>query len=266
MARSYRSRRFRSARRIGRRYGAKKSSMARIKKDIMKCNFPTKVKFMGLTERKVMFLTKNLEISLNAQAANGTIANDPVKSFYLCPMNAENIATIRYTDNGAAFSNWDKFCILGVYIKFQPRRNMFDGSDAGKQIYPVSATYTMNNVKQNVVAYDRANKRNKQVFTFNSNEAFTIYVPAPTTMDINSPVVHKSKTWWSLTDLNKFDDLLTASMDEDDDDDDCTDDKDLGDAINQDDYMHAGRISLQTTASKPVYYNVTINYKIALKG
>lgn len=242
--------------------------MARIKKDIMKCNFPTKVKFMGLTERKVMFLTKNIEISLNAQAANGAIANDPIRSFYLCPMNAENIDTIRYTSNGAAFSNWDKFCILGIYIKFQPRRNMFDGTDAGKQIYPVSATYTMNNVEvDNILAYDAENKKNKQVFTFNSNEAFTIYVPAPTTMDLNSPVVHKSKTWWSLTDLNKFENYLRGSMEEeDDDDDDCTDDKNLGDAYAQNDYMHAGRISLQTSANKPVYYNVTINYKVALKG
>ena len=62
MARGYRSRSFRPGRRMGRRLLKKRSSLRKIKKDIMRCNFPTKVKFLGLTEKKVMFLTKTFTI------------------------------------------------------------------------------------------------------------------------------------------------------------------------------------------------------------
>ena len=280
MARSYRSRRFRSARRIGRRYGAKKSSMARIKKDIMKCNFPTKVKFMGLTERKVMFLTKNLQVAINRPEGEDP-AQDPgtgrTRSFYLCPLNTDNIKTIMKVgpDSGnpaanALFSNWDKFCILGIYIKFQPIINMFDGGNASKFIHPVTATYTMNNViLGKTAAYDQTNKDNKQVFTFNSNEAFTVYVPAPTTMETSSAVVHKSKTWWSLTDLVKFANDIEDVREENDncDDDDCSSDcEQLGNPYQPVNVMHGGRISLDVADGGQVNYNVTINYKIALKG
>ena len=37
-------------------------------------------------------------------------------------------------------------CILGVYIKMQPIRNMFQGGDNGDSINTVTCTYTMNNV------------------------------------------------------------------------------------------------------------------------
>lgn len=272
MARGYRSRRFRSARRIGRRYIAKKSSMARVKRDIMKCNFPTKVKFMGLTEKKVMFLTNNLQVAINRPAGENIAATGRTRSFYLCPLNTDNIRTIMKPDQDAAgdaanFSNWDKICILGVYIKFQPIINMFDGANGAKIIHPVTATYTMNNVNlANAPAYDQANKENKQVFTFNSNEAFTIYVPAPTTMEMNSAVVHKSKTWWSLTDLVAFaNDIQDIRGEEDDcdDDDDCDQ---LGNPYNPQNFMHGGRISLDVADGGQVNYNVTINYKVALKG
>lgn len=163
--------------------------MSRIKRDILRCNFPTKVKFMGLTEKKVMYLTDTFKINFN----NG-------KSFYLSPLNTDNIETIMKFDQqiqgtAARVSNWDKLCILGVYIKMQPIKNMFQGG-AGDQISTVTCTYTMNNVEvapQGVFSasqFDDFNKKNKQVFTFNSNEAFTIYVPAPTTMEMNSSVDH----------------------------------------------------------------------------
>lgn len=240
--------------------------MSRVKKDIMKCNFPTKVKFMGMTEKKVTFLTQNFRIPLN----NGA------HSFYLCPLMAENLSSIRkpapvtvVNQQGqqqvinAQMSDWDKFCILGIYIKFQPSRNQFTGGANDDTICPIQCTYTMNNTSPDAAPfYDKANIPNKQVFTFNSNEAFTIYVPAPPTMEVGSTVVQKSKTWWSLTDLAKFQTDFTSvnMLDEDDDDDEDN----LGNPFNPTNQMHAGRICLNTTGA--ALYNITVNYKVALKG
>lgn len=272
MARGYRSRRFRSARRIGRRYKSRKSSLARIKKDIMKCNFPTKVKFMGLTEKKTMFLTKSMTVTLNEINDQNQVVTGQTRSFYLCPLNADNIDTIRsrvpFGNQQAVTSNWDKFCILGIYIKFQPMFNMFDGETLSKTINQVTATYTMNNVEYPQTAtYDQVNKTNKQVFTFNSNEAFTIYVPAPTTMEFNSAVVHKSKTWWSITDLGAWGQDVQDVLKAGEDTESSEDDENVGNPFNANLLMHAGRISLSTSGNtQRVYYNVTINYKVALKG
>ena len=180
--------------------------MSRVKRDIMKCNFPTKVKFMGLTEKKVMFLTKTFKLTLQGA---GDRALD-THSFYLSPLDTTNISsitdedtvTIGQQDFAAQFSNWDKLCILGIYIRFQPVRNNFNGGAQGDSISPIQCIYSMNNVEYaKAPKYDQTNLERKQVFTFNSNEAFTVYVPAPTTMETASAVVHKSKTWWSITDL-----------------------------------------------------------------
>ena len=217
MARGYRSRRYRPSRRSVRRY-KKSSSMKKVKKDILKCNFPTKVKFMGLSERKVMFLTRTEKLAL----ANTN------KCILLNPLQCPNVISLMNVENGAKLSNWDKFCILGIYIKMQPVKNQWTGAAAaqGQQadtINEVQCTYTYNNCPENVAAnYDNDNINRKQVFTFNSNEAFTIYIPAPPTMSYRDPitvpvtgdqnatvtipqhsdcVVHKSKTWWSLADL-----------------------------------------------------------------
>ena len=290
MARRYRRRLFRRRRGLPR---SRKAKMARIKRDILRCNFPTKVKFLGLTEKKVMYLTNTFTKDLN----NGF-------SFYLCPLDTENISSIMdfsktINEKECRLANWDKICILGIYIKMQPVQNMFTGGNS--KIKTVKCTYTMNNVNPgdaNVPpeVFDAENIRNKQVFTFNSNEAFTIYVPAPTTMDLSSPVVHKSKTWWSLTDLQQiYQDGLGDDSEENDDGNNDNDnnggnDNEMGrgcqrrerkmddedssedlpvlyqigspyDAANK---MHAGRIYLQ--ADGDVTYNVTINYKVALKG
>ena len=285
MARRYRRRLFR---RGARRMRMRKSRMSRIKKDILRCNFPTKVKFMGLTEKKVMYLTK----SFTKTFKDGF-------SYYLTPLDTENISSImnssyRFGEGvEGRISNWDKICILGIYIKMQPINNMFQGAyNTDKRIETVKCTYTMNNVDGDEgldkVLFDKTNIKNKQVFTFNSNEAFTIYVPAPTTMDLDSPVVHKSKTWWSLTNLVGIEPAYQQnnSMDEDGDDDngngngngksrrikgdEDSDEDDLpvyyrgSSPIDGGSKMHAGRLYF----SSPIdtYYNITINYKVALKG
>lgn len=241
--------------------------MSRVKKDIMKCNFPTKVKFMGMTEKKVTFLTQNFIVPLNNDA----------HSFYLCPLMAQNLSSIRrpipvafpgqQQAVNALMSDWDKFCILGIYIKLQPSRNQFTGGANGDTICPIQCTYTMNNTGPDAAPfYDKTNIPNKQVFTFNSNEAFTIYVPAPPTMEVGSSVVQKSKTWWSLTDLVKFqNDFTSVNMQNEDDEEDEEDyEGNLGNPFNPNNQMHAGRICLNSEGA--AVYNITINYKIALKG
>lgn len=305
MARRYRSRRYRP--RLGRRLRLRRSTLKRIKKDIMKCNFPTKVKFVGLTEKKVMFLTANTQINL--KGGNGI-------SFYLDPMSTENLSSILKEapfgddDDDAGtharkftIANWDKICILGIYIKFQPVKNTWVANGAD-EINTVKCTYTMNDFpywdKAQCIEYDKECKSSKQIFTFNSNESFTMYVPAPTTMCSDSPCVHKSKTWWALANLvatipvNSAGNIVISDEEEEDDSESeggqeggqqgmsrgMEEDDMIGatkgnlyycspevstpkNTVDDKPYIHAGRIHLESTGAK---YNVTINYKVALKG
>ena len=250
--------------RRNRRFLKKRRTMAILKRDIRKCNFPNKVKFIGLTEKKTMFLTKE-----------ETIDGVAMWSYYLDPINTANIVTLRekktftkkdQVPKNAMLTNWDKFCVLGIYIKFQPVANEFNGTNEAQSIRQIKCTYTMNNVEwdSNVdfspEAYDHENINNKQVFTFNSNEAFTLFVPAPTTMCYDSPVVHRSKTWWSLSELGE---LTKASRGE------CYDDlseEDVEGVLETDKpfSMHCGRLHLESAGA--IKYNVTFNYKVALKG
>jgi len=281
----------------------RRSTLKRIKKDIMKCNFPTKVKFMGLTEKKVMFLTKSFEFTM-APANGAQAAQHPNGiSFYLDPLIAENLDSIMKTArlnangvvdaNGTAFkiSNWDKLCILGIYIKFQPKKNTWT-ADGNANINTVKCTYTMNNFPSQdagLIGYDKYCVSSKQVFTFNSNEAFTMYVPAPTTMCSDSPCVYKSKTWWAIADLMKNtanNDPFIGDEESEGEGEDGGDDDGVGDAMDEEigmgqdndepyfctpqetankfkPYIHAGRVHLESVAAS---YNVTINFKVALKG
>lgn len=293
MARGYRSRRYRVSRRYARR-PRKSSSLKRIKKDILKCNFPTKVKFMGLTERKVMYLTKDISITelknydLSLNPLDSDNIETIVKERNLKITDAKNKLTGNFTVN---FSNWDKICILGIYIKFQPMQNMWTTNG----INTVKCTYTSGNCPKTVQwiskdskgdeiqcsgdfasVYDKENLKNKQVFTFNSNEAFTIYLAAPTTMWSDSPVVHKSKTWWSITDLD-IPTTTTKQMENEDDSDDISEEMeqreypDIGTPIVVDGnekslvkpILNAGRLYFESAGAA---YNITINYKVALKG
>lgn len=282
MARGYRSRRYRPSRRIGRRF-KKSSSMRKVKKDILKCNFPTKVKFMGLSERKVMFLTRTEKLAL--ANTNKCILLNPL----LCP----NVISLMDVDSGAKLSNWDKFCILGIYIKMQPVKNQWTGA-AADTINEVQCTYTYNNCPEGQAAtFDNDNINRKQIFTFNSNEAFTIYIPAPPTMSYRDPiqvpvngipnvtnatvtipqssdcVVHKSKTWWSLADLkaNTTGRQMIGEEEEGSMDYDGESDEDMiGSPYDNttSPIVHAGRLFFKCSGAAS--YNVTINYKVALKG
>lgn len=278
MARSFRSRRY--APRLRRRYRVKKSSLSKIKKDIMKCNFPTKVKFMGLTEKKTMFLTKTQSLDITE---NG-------KSIYLNPLDTDNIVSIMNskqpitTNTNVRVSNWDKICILGIYIKFQPKKNVWNAGDEKNNINTVKCTYNMNNVEPADIArvpnadpqkgpirpgftieqYDQLCLNQKQVFTFNSNESFTLYIPAPTTMEFGSACVLRSKTWWSLANMvSKQEGART--MEESEDETEETDEN-LEGVLDENDmgnFIHAGRLYFESAGAN---YNITINYKVALKG
>ena len=227
-----------------------------------------------------MFLTKE-----------GTITGPT--SIILNPVETDNFITI--LGNKIGHSNWDKICILGIYIKIQPNRNIWDGTTTGqndvseKSITQVKCTYNMNvvydpnapvqdpnaapnvNVNPDAAVYDADGLVNKQVFTFNSNEAFTIYIPTPSTMSTNDPVIHKPKTWWSLVNLK--DGQYTAARnqmieDSGDEDDDGDDEDDFVSSILPNSTakacMTAGRIFFQAGAK--VSFNYTINYKVALRG
>ena len=110
-------------------YGARKSrTLKKVKRDILKCNFPTKVKFIGLPEKKTMFLT-NQETIVTA-SSDGNSQN---KVLYLYPTKCPNIKTLYRQQNitlgtnaaPALFANWDKYCVLAVYIRIQPEANIF---------------------------------------------------------------------------------------------------------------------------------------------
>ena len=210
---------------------------------------------MGLTEKKVMFLTKNTPINANS-------------SFYLDIMDSDNINSILtvagQAPNTIVYSNWDKFCILGIYIRFQPTKNTWSAGGQD-EIAPIKCTYNMCNVPLAAsAAYDANNVTRKQVFTFNSNESFTMYVPAPTTMCSNSPCVHKSKTWWSIADIRKIIEGTVFQAEEDMSEDEYNDEI-VGTPFGASGPgVHAGRIHLESDGA--FAYNVTINYKVALKG
>lgn len=246
---------------------------------------------MGLTERKVMFLTKNTSIAFTAR----TDGADTAKCVYLTPTNTENYKSIvdenvNVDVKGMVYNeatkqeeekviatynvrqpNWDKLCILGIYIKIQPTINQF--IPGGRDIVPIKCIYSMNNADVAFAKeYDVAIQPKKQIFTFNSNEAFTIYVPAPTTMEFGSSNVHKSKTWWSLADLKTFStSIITKNEDIDEENQENTFEEEeqdysmLGDVLMaQGNTMHAGRLTF--ISSGTASFNVTINYKVALKG
>ena len=101
----------------------------------MKCNFPTKVKFMGLTEKKVMFLTKTMDLSIGEHEITVKDGDKEEKVkvkagqiIVLDPLNTTNVMSLgTKPTNGDTerIYNWDKICILGIYIKFQPKKNIW---------------------------------------------------------------------------------------------------------------------------------------------
>lgn len=298
-------------------YGARKSrTLKKVKRDILKCNFPTKVKFIGLPEKKTMFLTDQ-QIIVTGDTTEGDQQN---KTLYLYPTKCPNIKTLYrqqefgiggtiekpITTNGL-FANWDKYCVLAVYIRIQPEANIFDGSN-GKKIVPIRCYYAMNNnlvfdetttvvnnnvqpsqtiggqsVKSVIDEYGEHLLLDKPIFTFNSNEHCTFVLKAPQTMQSDQPVVHKKYEWWSLVDQALLDDKKYAgaktgnqsSMREESEDED--EDEELDDTVVplstplvslRSDYLpivHCGHLYFDSGAT-PVKINVTINYKIALRG
>lgn len=269
MARYYNRRRF--ARRVRRARRSKRSSLSRVKRDILKCNFPTKVKFMGLTERKVMFLTKNFQIEMENDNENQVVVPGH-KIIVLDPLNTDNVDSLGASpDDGdiARIYNWDKICILGIYIKFQPRKNMWS-ANGNDNITPVKCIYSSNLINLNQASYriEETAINQKQVFSFNSNEAFTMYLPAPPTMSSNDACVHKSKTWWSLYNLKVHNTANDIEGEMREDNNTTEEDEELPnlEALpvgNDRPYLSAGRLYLTSEAAS---YNVTINYKVALKG
>ena len=301
-------RRYRRLRRIPRirRRRFRGAALRKIKRDILKCNFPTKVKFIGLPEKKVMFLTRQTVIQTKAEYPSGDFAADK-RTLFLYPTECRNFRTLYKKGNitrhvgendqdmksAAIFSNWDKYCVLAVYIRVQPQINMFDGNGE-KTITPVKCYYAMNNnvifqnnmtdsdhtIEQLLGLYNEQMLEEKPLFTFNSNENFTFVLRAPQTMQTDTPVVHKKYTWWSIVDqaiIANGDTIFSgaasgkyATMQEDiePEENECLPFSTplIGFRSKELPAIHCGHLFFTTEDNIPVKLNVTINYKIALKG
>ena len=233
---------------------------------------------MGLTERKVMFLTKTMDLSIGAHKDDKKEDVKKGQVIILDPMNTENVGSLgsdpSTSNDDERVYNWDKICILGIYIKFQPKKNMWSTGTGNDMITPIKCIYsshilpTGTNTNDTVLKFEENLINKKQVFTFNSNEAFTMYLPAPTTMSSEDPSVHRSKTWWSLYNIgvhatsNNVQDTFGDQIIEEDDDEDLPEYSAITGATRP--YVSAGVLFL--TTDNVANYNVTINYKVALKG
>lgn len=251
-----RTRRAYRPRRAGRRMMRRKSKMARIKRDIMKCNFPTKIKFMGLPEKKVMFISQVFTY------------NSKSKVIKLNPFDCPNIVSLFHKKGDIVVPNFDKMMVLAVYVKMTPNRNMWDGS-ASNALAPIDCYYSINNVK-NENNYEAVAKTYKQNFTFNANENFTIYIGKPSTIQTVSGVIYKPGTWWSLGEYKipelkdeRVGEYRRDSEEEEDDMEEdivCESNVDTTDKLN----MNCGRLAF--SSGKEPNYTITVSYKIALKG
>lgn len=311
------------------------SALRRVKKDVLKCNFPTKVKFIGLPEKKVMFLTDQQEVvtgvvkeesvypngSGNGSKTNVETILPRTGTLDLYPTRCKNFKTLyRYEeifkfeidDNAlynpkAYFANWDKYCILAVYIRIQPQKNIFMGETIDNSIVPIQCYYALNNnvifdqtatipntgitASMLVNGYNEKLMLDKPLFTFNSNEHCTFVLLGPQTMETDTPVVHKKYQWWSVIDQallcageNNFTGGTTTgpvqgelSYEEEEDISDGSI-VPLGTPIRKFrcsslPAIHCGHLFFCTNPDHTkintianVKLNVTINYKIALKG
>lgn len=270
----YRSTKRRNYRR-SRRYFRKSSSklLKRVKKDILKNNFPTKIKFIGLPEKKIMFLQATQTVTIN---------NGSGKTLVLNPLNTSNVNTLYETRvivnqvNGKV-CNWDKLSVLAIYIRIQPNMNMFTG-DGNSAIVPVKCFYSINNS-----VYEEDNDNNqlniyngfllnkKNIFTFNSNESFTLVLKGPSSMSTQTPAIRKSYSWWSLAD-GKFKNgtqILKDTKDYNDEEyeEDTNEEEleDYGSPFGNGVLFHYGYLFFNPIGAN-VTFNVSISYKVALKG
>ncbi|GAB1220790.1 hypothetical protein ENUP19_0072G0008 [Entamoeba nuttalli] len=192
------------------RYRQSKAFLSSIKKDILKCNFLTKVKLIKLNEKKTMYLTD--------EHPNYLISSLTGTSLTLFPTQSSNI--LSFIHKGTVmdqiskemkfrFGDCDTIRILRVIIKIQQVTNMFAGNQNLIQI--VNCFYLMNNAieTQNTQyqiqpKYDKGLQNYKQKFTFNNNETFTLMIEKLYTISTDSPIVHSYKTTWSLSEQTIF--------------------------------------------------------------
>ncbi len=267
------------------RYRQSKAFLSSIKKDILKCNFPTKVKLIKLNEKKTMYLTD--------EHPNYVISAATGSSLPLFPTKSSNILSFMHKGNALdggsnqltfRFGDWDTIRILRVIIKVQPITNIFAGGNQNI-IQTVNCFYSMNNAVETPNAlyqiqpsYDNSLLNYKQKFTFNNNESFTLVIEKPQTMSTDSPVVHSYKTTWSLSDQTIFalnnGNWQTQREDNQDDsenEEECEYLHDKLGIINSPLYdagvapaIHCGRLYFKPSGD--CAFNITINYKVALKG
>lgn len=236
----------------------KRARMSRIKKDIMKCNFPTKIKFMGLPEKKTMFISQTITI-------DGTS-----KTIQLNPFDCDNMISLFHkisykqgtVDVSNGVPNFDKMCILAVYIKMTPNKNMWTGVETNVMA-PINCYYSINNVETTMLSTYEENMKNlKQNFAFNCNENFTIYIHKPHTIQDVSGVIYKPGTWWSLGEYYEHQWGTNTQRYVNDEEDDV--EFESSSVLGTKGRMNAGRLYFYS--KQAISYTATISYKIALKG
>ena len=270
--RSRRSRRILNRKKYN--YFKSKNSLRKIKRDIMKNNFPTKIKFMGLPEKKTMFLHKIGDMSITAGQSG---------SIFLTPLTCPNIKTLKTTVaiGGRQINiwNWDKISILAIYIKIQPKKNMFAANE-NVDIGSVKCYYAMNNIPTstgaaaNITAFNNSLRDAKNIFTFNSNEAFSFVIKAPSTMQSSDSHIYKRYEWWSLADLNATENAnVFTNRNDDDDSENIIEDEDNDEMVIFNDpleveaeknKLHCGYLNFYSGTA--CNFNVTISYKVSLRG
>lgn len=158
----------------------------------------------------------------------------------------------------------------------------------GQNLRPISCFYALNtpvysagaiaddDITQKTTEFDYKTRGLKQKFSFNCNENFTFFLNKPQTMDMDSPVIYKAGTWWSLGEVKKTERKFKAQIvkgtrkGEIEEDSDEDEEVEAPTSIEQDKVqMNCGRLffwSEDSTHSKVIPYTMTISYKIALKG
>lgn len=206
----FQKRRFRGRRMHRRSLGKKHSKFGKIKRDLAHLNFSRKVKIMGLTEYKTMYLRETGSIDLSSTKQWDSIV--------LRPDQAQNLNTlysvVTRDKESVKVPNWEKFRVTAVYVHVQPIYNTFDETTG--QIHNVESFYSVGSLGSALAnSADAKSYHNvKETFTFSTNDNFTFVIRAPESMEctsggsgdgittsIDSIAVYPRYQWWSLKDM-----------------------------------------------------------------
>lgn len=292
-----------------RRFGGFKKSFSsngnnnsNIMSDVSKFSFPRKIKVLGLVDTKVKFLLNTTKLNLMGPEERNPnapqIAPDMtahIKQWYLSPSKSENFDSLFTTVVGAGPNGTDvRICsyetiqVEAIYIAIQPTSNSFIAG--GGEIATVQCFYSLENdlfeandgnlydVENNVNArrVDALKRKQKHLFSFQSNEAFTFALTAPQSMVSGSGVIHPSRQQWSLAEMYDFarGELNRQCVEEEDlpprngkSKHPVEMDEDENVELEYDDlqqFIHYGKLIFRSNG--PCNFNATVAYKTVVKN